>query len=188
MPNHETNNVLVTGDPAQVAAFVEEAFTDGRIDFEKIVPPPENIETGGCPHLGIDPNLGADGTYTDDEGNTRTCWYKWNLANWGTKWGAYEHRPYKYTVRKLWNAQTGMHDRPWAFVFLVFETAWSQPTPIFDAIEEKWGVKVLAVTQDEGGYPDVYYGDRYEVEEYLTPTTEWVFYAPGLEADDDTGD
>jgi len=45
MPNHETNNVLIIGEPNQVAAFVEEAFTDGRIDFEKIVPTPENIET-----------------------------------------------------------------------------------------------------------------------------------------------
>lgn len=183
MPNHETNNVLVIGDPAQVEAFVEEAFTDGRIDFEKIVPPPENIETGGCPHLGIDPNLGADGTYTDDEGNTRTCWYRWNLANWGTKWGAYEQSHFEHTTRKLWNEDTEEHDRATGVVFMRFETAWSQPTPIFEAIEKRWGVQVLAVTQDEGGYPDVYYGEEGEVRDYLYPETTWNVFMPGLKSE-----
>lgn len=155
MPNHETNNVTIIGEPAKVKAFIAEAFiqpgdpvpgteeTNDRaipvLMFELIVPQPENIEVGGC-----------SGQHAENE----VCWYTWNLEHWGTKWGAYNSDHHE--LRFFENVE-GVYAR----LDLRFDTAWSQPTPIFAAIEERWGVKVHAVTQDEGGFPDTEYGDPY---------------------------
>ena len=49
-------------------------------------------------------------------------WYDWNLANWDTKWDAYE--PYV-------NAMTDE-------IFLSFMTAWSTPEPIFKKLAEQY--------------------------------------------------
>lgn len=164
MPNHETNTVVVIGEPAKIQTFIREALIDGEgeqperiIDFNKIIPRPDNIETDGCPHVGSD--LGTGGTYTDEDGNERICWYNWTLANWGTKWGAYSHSHYDLRFLKKWDGE-----EVYGRIDLRFETAWSQPTPILKEIERRWGVTVHAVTQDEGGYPDVEYGDPYESE------------------------
>lgn len=92
-------------------------------------------------------------------------WYSWALENWGTKWGAYN--PSHYELRWLRNHEGEVYGR----VDLHFQTAWSQPTPIFELIEKRFGVAVYAVTQDEGGFPDVEYGDPYEHEVIRKVTT-----------------
>jgi hypothetical protein len=158
MPNHETNNVVIIGTPEKVRLFIEMAFiepgetypnapeeTNDRdipvLNFNLIVPQPPNIEQGGC-----------SGQHEDGV----VCWYHWNLENWGTKWGAYEHSHYEFSLRKPYGSE-----EIYARLDLRFETAWSAPTPIFEAIERRWDVKVHAVTQDEGGFPDTEYGDPY---------------------------
>ena len=154
MPNHETNTVVVVGAPENVEKFRAEAFTDDKIDFELITPPPANIEKGGC-----------SGHHEDGV----VCWYTWNLQNWGTKWNAYHHGDVTYGKYKGYlGDEEDDEDEEVVYGRLdfVFETAWSQPTPIFEKIEERWGVQVHAVTQDEGGFPDVEYGDPYG-REYL---------------------
>lgn len=165
MPNHETNNVVILGEPAKIRAFVNEAFTHpGQplagdpeetnekdipvLDFYRIAPQPENIEKGGC-------------SGEHEEGVV--CWHKWNRENWGTKWGAYNHSHYELR----WFKRYAPQDEPreiFGRVDLRFETARSQPTPIFEKIEERWGVTVHAVTQDEGGFDDIEYGDPYDYE------------------------
>lgn len=162
MPNHETNTVVVIGKPENVEKFLAEAFTDKLIDFEKITPPPANIETGGC-----------SGTHEPGV----VCWYEWNVANWGTKWGAYSHGDLTYAKYEGYYIETddagdeeGVEGR-YGRADFTFQTAWSAPTPIFEKIESTWNVRVHAVTQDEGGFPDVEYGDPYSyVESRITPT------------------
>ena len=64
-------------------------------------------------------------------------WYEWNIANWGTKWSAYE---YKERSRE-----------PGRFVFK-FQTAWSIPEPIFMKLVELFPeLSFDLVTIDEGG-------------------------------------
>lgn len=154
MPNHETNTVVVVGKPENVEKFRAEAFTDDKIDFELITPPPTNIETGGC-----------SGTHAPGV----VCWYTWNLENFGTKWNAYGHQPVTYGKYKGYlgdEDDDSDEEVVYGRLDFVFETAWSQPTPIFAKIEERWDVQVHAVTQDEGGFPDVEYGQPYD-REYL---------------------
>lgn len=87
-------------------------------------------------------------------------WYGWSVENWGTKWGGYSHSHYE-----LGFYQPYREDPAYGRVDLRFETAWSQPVPIFEAIQERWGVRVYACTQDEGGFPDVYFPDEETVKE-----------------------
>jgi hypothetical protein len=172
VPNHESNNVVIIGAPANVRLFIEMAFvepgetypdapeeTNTRdiplLNFDLIVPEPANIEKGGC-----------NGQH--EEGVI--CWYAWHLENWGTKWGAYEHSHFQLRFIDSGNPAEGIYAR----LDLRFETAWSQPTPIFEAIERRWNVKVHAVTQDEGGFPDVEYGDPYG-EDLIRKVTTFEF-------------
>lgn len=81
------------------------------IDFEKIIPPPDNLFRG---------NIGNDEEkYCKD--NNLPNWYDWNRENWGTKWNAAygEIRPSKQGDSTV----------------LFFETAWSLPLPILEKIE-----------------------------------------------------
>lgn len=67
-------------------------------------------------------------------------WYDWNVANWGTKW---ESQSIDFLVEP---------DN----VKLIFDTAWSPPTPIYDEIY-KMGLDVQAEFYEiEGGYLGTY--------------------------------
>ena len=48
-------------------------------------------------------------------------WYSWSIANWGTKWGAYD-----FSV---------VDEAP---LTIKFDTAWSFPTPVFHALEREF--------------------------------------------------
>lgn len=69
-------------------------------------------------------------------------WYEWNVENWGTKWSE--------KVLNFWLSEEG--DK----VEILFETAWSPPTPILDALLEL-GLDVQSeFFEKEGGYLGTY--------------------------------
>jgi len=64
-------------------------------------------------------------------------WYEWNIANWGTKWGAYQYKE-RYAA-------------PGRFVF-EFQTAWAAPIPIFEKLASMYPTLVFGlISIDEGG-------------------------------------
>ena len=89
-----------------------------RPTFEKLVPSPPNKETGGC-----------SGSHKDGE----VCWYTWNQENWGTKWDPYSPSLY------FFNSELEEVDAPEedGYATLIFDTAWSTPTPVWDALMDK---------------------------------------------------
>lgn len=150
MPDWTTNYVTVTGDEANIDRFIIEAFeedaelTEGRrIDFARIVPQPANIETTGC-----------SGQHAEGE----VCWYTWNGENWGTKWNACNTRDFNRVAPEQVNFR--------------FDTAWCAPSPIFDAIKERWAVKVHVISLDEGGGETEEYGQPHEYMNSIR-TVEW---------------
>ena len=64
MPNHITNIVAVSGDESRIQAMLKAVQNDehgvGSLDFNKIIPMPDNCDS-----------------------------YHWCIANWGTKWNSY---------------------------------------------------------------------------------------------------
>ena len=77
MPNHVTNMIRFYGEQNDINTVLEIIKGDDTcIDFEKIVPMPDNIFCG---------NLGNKERELYGENN----WYDWSIHNWGTKWNAY---------------------------------------------------------------------------------------------------
>ena len=115
MPNWMRVTLEISGDKKQMTEFIN-TIGDGVdseqiINFEKIIPPPENIFRG---------NIGnKEREYC--EKNNIPNWYDWNTANWGTKWNA--------SYCELNSNQEG-------HMVLLFETAWALPVPILERIEE----------------------------------------------------
>ena len=80
-------------------------------------------------------------------------WYNWNCKNWGTKWDA----NYLYVKGD----------------FVSFDTAWSFPEQIFNAIAEKYAISCTGTFEEEGnfhGYFDIH--DRQLNVEYYAGSGE----------------
>jgi hypothetical protein len=115
MPNWMRTALEVSGDQKLREKFFN-AIGQGLeskqpIDFEKIIPPPDNLFRG---------NLGQpEEEYCKN--NNIPNWYDWNRENWGTKWNAVdgELRPSKQGDSTM----------------LFFDTAYSLPLPILERIE-----------------------------------------------------
>ena len=98
-------------------------MTDRITDFAMVIPEPENIETGGC-----------NGEHEPGV----VCWYHWNIENWGTKWNAYS--------TKIGASENGVTE-------LRFESAWSHPYPVIEALSKKFpnvAIKVAYADEDLG--------------------------------------
>ena len=77
MPNHVTNKIKFYGEQSNINKILEIIKgEEGCIDFNKIVPTPDNIYQG---------NLGVEERKLYGTNN----WYDWNCTHWGTKWNAY---------------------------------------------------------------------------------------------------
>lgn len=70
MPNYCTTHIS-----ASRKEMVHALLNERGVDFNRIIPEPENIETGDCPGV------------SKDHGDA-ACWWDWRIENWGTKWNA----------------------------------------------------------------------------------------------------
>jgi len=147
MPNHITNRIKLFGDESNIRRLMEAVKNDkygiGTLDFEKIIPMPDNIYRGP---------LGKAEMELYGENN----WYDWSIANRGTKWGAYG---YEKGVDYSENGNS-----------LRFLTAWSAPHPVIEKLAQMYPtVKIEHEWADEDigsncGRRIYYDGER--VEEY----------------------
>ena len=91
MPNWTSNTLEVCGKPEAVDKFV--AHMGDLMDFEKVIPPPENMFRDNLSSEDKD-RCAAEGIPT---------WYEWQSENWGTKWNASQATPVEIAMldRKL---------------------------------------------------------------------------------------
>ena len=104
MPNHVANKIVFFATSKRTQEIVRHVFVDGEFDFNTLMSAPANIYQG---------TLGE----ADDEDFKSCTWLEWNLANWGTKWNAYNS---SYTT------SNGVTE-------ILFHTAWSPPFPVIVA-------------------------------------------------------
>ncbi len=186
MPNHVTNWVHISGDPQKLADLKARLNTgETEFDFNAIIPRPPSLDiTSGTSTdegmAALSDQYFARYGYGDEwmekrfDGKVKTRqdlenylkehrpdslregqialdnlkqygvkdWYDWGCREWGTKWNA-------YSVELLAENKNEL--------FYRFDTAWSSPTPIFDAIVNE-GFEVDVFWSDEGG-PSGDYGD-----------------------------
>jgi hypothetical protein len=181
MPNHISNILTIEGDAKRVAQIksdiisVDEEGYIRHIDFDKIIPRPKSLDitSGSSTSNGIailkwregDPteinkimgyqwatefsgpeelinHMLEKGTANLKEAqmaldNVRLYghqdWYSWSTSNWGTKWNAYDTND---------NEDDGIY----------FQTAWSNPYPVMEALSRK--------------YPDVVFHVRFADEDF----------------------
>jgi hypothetical protein len=94
-------------------------------------------------------------------------WYGWSVANWGTKWNAYQFHVVSQTE----------HDLEFRF-----DTAWSPPEPIFEKICETYpDIAFHIVCYDEGsnfsGEGSLAGGtNRFKIYEYAVPAHAAIAY------------
>lgn len=144
MPNHITNIVRICDTKQDEAENYEEVFeqfkkfalnlrnNESDFDFNAVIPMPENSATffaqGG---------LGAEERKLFGSNN----WYDWSVTNWGTKWNSYDVKYIK---------AIGNEDTYGSTIMVKFETAWSPPIPVLEAIA-RLGYEVTHAWSDEDG-------------------------------------
>ena len=127
MPNWCSNEVEIYGEKEDIAKFIEECFTDFKgtpvLDFAKVMPEPDYDQPQ------------KDGTHNNvvqkELHDVMPDWWNWRNTNWGTKWNLVPDPQGNLTGYEV----TGQTD---SFIELDFDTAWSPPSGIYDAIYEKY--------------------------------------------------
>lgn len=147
MPNYVTNILRINGTPQQVSEvrdatrgrfLKKDGSDDGEqvFDFDKLIPMPPELSI----RSGIESNIAvlkeeskALPSYMQDRGDPELIekcrenirlhghptWYEWHIENWGTKWGAYQQKEVEPNI-------------------LSFQTAWSCPVKILEALAAKF--------------------------------------------------
>lgn len=112
MPNHITNKVKIFAEEKQIRKILKAIQNDeygiGSIDFDKIIPMPDNIFRG---------NLGQKESKLYGKDN----WYDWSVENWDTKWNAYGHDNF--------TRYDGGNE-------IQFLTAWSRPEQVIKKLSQ----------------------------------------------------
>ena len=134
MPNWCNNKLTIQHkDPQIIDALHKNVCADNEF-FQHIKPMPNNIFRG----------LLGNEEREDCERKGIPNWYDWCCENWGTKWEACDLIAYQVDEHTLQ---------------LTFDTAWSPPDPIFQALTEK-GFEVEAYYVEYGmGFAGEYHSD-----------------------------
>ena len=128
MPNWVTNKLTIIGDDKLVQKILTDVKSDEfEFDFNKIVPQPIELEGTTAPtriisdtEYATNPDKGITQTMSDEliQKFGYDNWYDWRYAHWGTKWNADE----------IFISDNEVE----------FNTAWSNPLPIFVALSSKY--------------------------------------------------
>ena len=127
MPNWCGNEVQFDGSEEDIAKFKEECFTDHKgvavLDFSKVMPEPDYEQPK------------KDGTHNDgvqtELHSVMPDWWTWRNDNWGTKWNLVPTHDGDLTA--YMTVEDGED-----FIMLEFDTAWSPPSGIYEAIIDKY--------------------------------------------------
>lgn len=157
MPNWATCTISFAG-PAEGVAVIRDSLTpvrsnpsELRFDFNKLLPTPPELLDVASPMKIVDDQERAD-AINKDFGGVRAVtrataqrfldeygaadWYQWRLANWGTKWtGSY--------AKALFDSPDELIVR--------FDTAWTEPGSLLQAMSQKHGLTVTGGVIYEDG-------------------------------------
>lgn len=119
MPNHVKNLLKIEGE-GQIVRFVYGCIKgdgDQIIDFNKIIPPPPFVFNDSAGGKEEELALKLD----------VPIWTQHNRNKWGTKWNA-------YSLERINENE------------ITFETAWSCPMPVINAIADKFPMLKITLT------------------------------------------
>ena len=159
MPNHVFNSLYVKGDPESVKKFFTTAkmtYTQTYVDWEKPSPTAQlftkTIDSDFSFRAFVQPPSEDYDDYFTPTGGLIQSWYNWNIDNWGTKWDAYD----------VYVDLEGCHAS--------FTTAWSPPTPVFEAIIKQFPELSFTFRYEEG---EGWGGELHAKDGVITYETRW---------------
>jgi len=145
MPNHCENNLTITGDQKVIDAWLRSNTSPARyrseegegslelLSFDCAVPMPSELK-----HTRVPAHEDGEREYqqrlTEKHGHGN--WYEWSIANWGTKWDAYDYR-------EVWHGHTEL--------LAEFSTAWTPPLEWFHSMVVHWPKLQFRLTFEEAG-------------------------------------
>ena len=145
MPNWCYNRINVYGDSDTVDQVKEihDIFENHEDPFNQILPIPDfkNIpnDKGELPKLEVHKNDKGEvvwETYNFPDGKNDDRWYHWCIDNWGTKW--------EPDINEI-----GYEDSE--ILELTFNTAWSPPQGVVEAMRTKYPKLTFQCFYDEPG-------------------------------------
>jgi len=198
-PKEEVEKAFPLVWKPKVEATEDTDAEPARVDFGLIRPLPADLEGSTSPtrimteeelaeataakekQLEENPRLkelgfGGEPGITQAEAERRAAeygalnWYDWQLANWGTKWNAYEcELVLEPTASQYDHLRNADDPEEWGFV-VRFDTAWAPPSEWIKHLlhKLKGKVKIEMVSFDEGSYtPIIFDSEEKGYAEYL---------------------
>ena len=137
MPNHCHNRVTFYSDDTTLITKLHNIFKSDNI-FTQFIPEPDWANTPNEKgELPIQPEPDSMFPPQFPDGTTDDRWYSWRLANWGTKWDAYE----------VEIDDSEMHNG----FEVTFDTAWSPPEEICASLRSDYPDLHISWFYDEPG-------------------------------------
>ena len=190
MPNWCNNVLTVEGDAEQLQKFLKdtEVEEDERFHPMNLHPTPEDMylahaierelmtydddQNLSARQLELEMQIDAGEFAGFEELYGAKDWYDWNVKNWGTKWEVHMHLASK--------EDTSAHFH--------FESAWSPPTSLFDAIAPKYPLLSFTLSYEELGCDfagAAHWANGKFIDEMTVDLSEDARYAKALEDDPD---
>jgi hypothetical protein len=122
MPNHVSTTLTVRGLTSEIERFQQIASggKQNEFDFNNLFPMPEELKLTTSPsNPKTDEEIKTSERLKSQYGHDN--WYDWAIANWDTKWGAYDVGP--------WNIERVSPTESKAELF--YYTAWSPATAFY---------------------------------------------------------
>lgn len=158
MPNWCYNQLVIEGEEKDVITFIDFIGNDeNKFDFNRVIPMPEILKKTTKGRMTID---GVSvSSWIEEDGKQRIPnaaersemaqigyedWYEWACASWGTKWNA---------------SDVEIDSSGYGYAEITFTTAWCAPTPVIEALREKFPLLDIAARyrcEDESLYPNEY--------------------------------
>lgn len=142
MPNHVYSNLEISGTSKDVYTLLKQAKglnhhgEESLFSCHSFIPMPQSI-------INDKPTPEEAKEY-----DTKQCWYKWSIKNWGSKWGMYDI----IIEDTLPNFAHFINDIKKVKIHINFQTAWSPVLPVIMKVSELYPkVKIIYTFIDEGG-------------------------------------
>lgn len=138
MPNWCSNTVLIQGEPEEIGKLLMFVEQDSNpFAFNKIIVMPPQLRDQSSPVREDDVAKDNVDKYGAKD------WYDWSVKNWGTKWDS-------NSTQIIYDRTTPMMpgDRT---VRIEFETAWSPPMPVYEALAKMFPNTNIFASYNEDG-------------------------------------
>lgn len=137
MPNWCSNIVMIRGDNSTIQELVD--FVDGgssSFSLHAIMPMPIELKNGKAPERDEEVAKLNEITFGAKD------WYDWANLNWGTKWDV---------DAKIVSDEGGVMLPDYRTVRFEFDSAWSPPLPVYEALAKKFPNTNIYAFYDEPG-------------------------------------